>query len=150
MYQWASDTLLQRLAQISLFTLACIGGADYLMPQPRGSLNALEHLLPLRAVGALFLFFGVMGLIGECWIEIGRKTSPGLRIPYVCSAENRWWPSYVAHFALCTSYLAFTFAYLAEMFVHWHLWGDRYPAFLFSVAVTHGAFAQKRKNDALP
>lgn len=132
-YRWVSDDRL-RLAQICLLNLACIWGADYLMKQPRGSLNIVEHVIPLIMCGVLFLFFGVMGIIGELWMELGRSQKL----------------SFVAHAGLCAIYTALTAGYMMEMAVHWHLWGMRSPAIMFSFAAMHYAFAQKRSPDATP
>lgn len=109
----------------------------------------IEHVIPLTICGALFLLFGVMGLVGELWMELGRSQRPSLGIPYVCYSENRWWPSFVAHACLCAIYMALTAGYMMEMVVHWHLWGMRHPAIMFAFAAMHYAFAQKRNQNAL-
>jgi len=145
-YRWVSDDRL-RLAQIALLTLACIWGADYLITQPKGSLDYVEHVIPLNLCGVLFLFFGVMGIIGELWMELGRSQKASLvNIPFICHAQNRWWPSFAAHAGLCALYSALTAGYLAEMFVHWHLWGMRTPAVMFAFAAMHWAFTQRRRH----
>ena len=146
-YAWAADDKLsERRAQIFLLIFACICGADYLMDQPRKSLDAVEHVIPLQLLGGLFLFFGILGIIGELWMEIGyRKEEPWPKVPYICSAENRWWPSFTAYTGLCAIYMALGFFYLTEMGVSWHLWGGRNPALMFGLGFVHWSFAQKRK-----
>lgn len=149
-YQWASDDKLsERRAQVCLLILACIWGADYLMPQPRGSLSTVEHVVPLQFLGGLFLIFGIMGIIGELWIEVGKASKP-VKVPIICNAENRWWPSFTAHLALCGVYSALGFGYILEMIVDGHLWGGRAPAVMVAFASVHWVFAQKRKHNALP
>jgi hypothetical protein len=137
-----------RLAQICLLILACIWGADYLLNQPSASLDAVEHVLPLHLLGAMFLLFGVMGIIGELWMEIGNKDGDlsWSKMPYICTAENRWWPSFTAHLGLCGIYAGLGFAYIAEMLAGWHLWGGHDPALMFVLAAMHGVFVRRRRH----
>lgn len=119
------------------------------MYQPRGSLNKLEHVIPLVLCGLLFLSFGVMGIIGELWIEMGRTKPPSESVPFWCRIENRWWPSFTAHGFLCAVYSALGAGYIVEMIVDTHLWGMRAPAVMFAFAAMHYVFAQKRKHNAV-
>ena len=136
------------MAQICLLILACIWGSDYLLEQPRSSLDAVEHVIPLPLLGGMFLFFGVMGIIGELWMEVGdRKDEPSWpKMPYICTSENRWWPSFTAHLGLCSIHAGLGFAYIAEMCTGRHLWGGRAPALMFVLAAMHGVFVQRRRH----
>lgn len=138
----------EHIAQIVVLLLACTLGADYLSNPPIDGLYIVERLIgPLPPWGAVFLFCGVMGLVGELWMEIGRKKSlPQEPIGYICRARNRWWPSFTAHVILCALYAGLFFGCLAEMAVNSHLYGLRVTSVTLMFAVWHGFFAQRRRH----
>lgn len=138
----------ERVAQIVILLLACCYGVDYLTAPPKYSLYTIEELIgPLPPWGALFLTFGIMGLIGELWMEIGRRKQPPENpIPYICEAKNRWWPSFVAHVALCAMYAGLAAGSVAEMLIHGHVYGVRVVGVMSMFTVWNGFFAQRRRH----
>jgi hypothetical protein len=139
-----------RFAQLVLLALAVVWGFDYFIQpiEAAVTLTVVEKAAPLPAWGFAFLFFGAMGLIGELWMETGRHHpnphNPDVRP--IWRAENRWWPSFIAHAALLSLYTAVGFGYVLEMATNWHLWGVRSPFAMFSFAVGHWVFMRRRKN----
>jgi len=137
----------EHIAQIIFLLWACAYGVDYLMEPPKASLYTVEELIgPLAPWGAMFLVFGMMGLIGELWLEVGRKESSRRRILYICRAKNRWWPSFTAHIALCGMYAGLAAGTVAEMIVNGHFYGARVVFLMFVLTTWHGFFAQRRRH----
>jgi hypothetical protein len=137
----------EHIAQIVSLILACAYGVDYLIEPPRASLYTVEELIgPLPPWGAMFLVFGIMGLIGELWMEVGRKQPPVPQIPYVCTAKNRWWPSFTAHVVLCAMYAGLAAGSVVEMIVNGHFYGARVVTLMIILTTWHAFFAQRRRN----
>lgn len=149
-YKYVSERKL-RWGQIALLVLACFFGTDYLITPDWAvapSLSVVEAALPLPVWGWLFLTFGAIGLIGENWIELGRhKPPPQKPLRGICQAENRWWPSYLAHSMLCAMYATLGLGYALELVTSWHLWGFRAPALMWMIAYGHFVFIGRRRNN---
>jgi hypothetical protein len=139
-----------RWAQIVLLCLAVIWGTDYLITPNWAiapSLTVVESAFPIPVWGAVFLFGGVMGLVGELWLEIGRNHTPPRRPPpLLCRAENRWWVSFTAHAGLCSLYTSVGVGYALDLLQSWHVWGCRAPALMFAFAFGHWVFMSRRKD----
>lgn len=149
MHRFAPSTAkTEHIAQIVILLLACVFGTDYLIRPPTKGLYIVEQLIgPLQPVGALFLFLGVMGLVGELWMEIGRrKAPPESPVSYICRAKNRWWPSFTAHVGLCALYGGLTGGCVVEMVGNGHLYGLRIVSITLMFAVWHAFFAQRRRH----
>lgn len=107
----------------------------------------VESALPIPVWGFLFLSAGVLGLFGEVWIDLGRhKPAPKKPIPAMCRAENRWWPSYLAHSMLCSLYATVGFGYLLNLVTGWHVWGFRSCLVMWMIAYGHFVFIGRRRN----
>lgn len=140
-----------RIAQlVILFLLALCWGYDYLAT-PSGeltkSLTVVEQAAPMWMWGTAFLTFGTVGLLGEVWIEVGRRR-PAFeyrRLPPL-RHENRWWLSYTAHSVLCVLYVGVGVGYIANLVISHHLWGMRPPALMFALAAVHWVFVNRRQN----
>lgn len=139
----------ERIAQILILLLACSFGTDYLIEPPKATLYTTEQLIGglLPLWGAAFLTLGIMGLLGELWMAIGHAKEPSENpVGYICTARNRWWPSFTAHVGLCGMYAGIGFGCIAEMIVHGHLYGMRVVGGMFMLVVGHCFFAQKRRH----
>lgn len=121
-----------RIARLVILFLALCWGYDYLAT-------------PMW--GTAFLTFGTVGLLGEVWIEVGRRR-PAFeyrRLPPL-RHENRWWLSYTAHSVLCVLYVGVGVGYIANLVISHHLWGMRSPALMFALAAVHWVFVNRRQN----
>lgn len=148
MYKSERITERLRVAQMFLLVLACLWGVDYMMEPPKTSLYVAERMIiSLPLWGSFFLLFGLVGLLGEWWMEAGRNKTPSdASVPYICQAENRWWPSFGAHAALCAMYASLGAGCVVEMTInrHWH--GMRMVGGMATIAVGHWVFAQRRRH----
>lgn len=136
-----------RIAQIAILVLACNWGIDYLLDPPKKALYAAEQTVTLPPIGALLFAFGIMGLIGELWMFIGRSKDPETAWrTFLCRSENRWWPSWFAHSVLCAIYLGFFVWCIIEMLVNSHIHGMRVATAMLTLAAGHWVFAQRRKH----
>lgn len=139
-----------RITQIVILFLALCWGYDYLAT-PSGeltkSLTVVEQAAPIWVWGTAFLTFGTVGLLGEVWIEVGRRR-PAFEYRRLGALrhENRWWPSYTAHSFLCALYVGVGVGYATNLVISQHLWGVRSPALMFSLAAVHWVFVNRRHN----
>lgn len=149
-YRYISEEKL-RWGQIALLVLAILWGIDYLITPHWAiapALSVIEAALPIPIWGTLFLTFGITGLIGELWLEMGRhKPPPRHPVPFICRTENRWWPSYTAHALLCALYATVGVGYLLELVVSWHVWGFRACAMMWMIAYGHWVFMARRRTN---
>ena len=140
----ASDAAWLKALQIICLLWACSAGADYLMDPPISALYVVETLTPRPPSGVVFLFLGIMGLVGEWWRELGSRRIVFEAPPYwVCRRENRWWPSWVAHSGLAAIYFALLVTCIGEMILNHHLYGLRVAFAMLSFCGAHLYFAQK-------
>lgn len=149
-YKYVSEQKL-RYGQIAMLVLAVLFGIDYLITPDWAigpALSVVEDALPIPVWGFGFLSFGVVGLAGELWIELGRHKPPPRRpIPVMCRSENRWWPSYIAHSMLCAMYATVGFGYFLNLLLAWHVWGFRACAMMWMIAYGHFVFIGRRRNN---
>lgn len=142
-----ADAAWLKAAQIVFFILACVFGADYLMTPPKTTLYVVERWIPIAPIGALFLFCGMMGLVGEWWIELGRSKPPKeASVRWLIRQENRWWPSFTAHSILCAVYMGMGAGCVAELIVNHHFYGTRVAVATFALAAGHWMFAQRSRH----
>lgn len=136
-----------RWGQLALLVVACLFGFDYLTTPPDSltpTLNVVADAFPIPMWGTAFAFFGVLGLLGELWIELGKsydpKHPPG---PWGLRASQRWWYTYAAHAALCTMYAGVGVGYFVDQVVAHHLWGLRSGGLMFLLAIGHFVFLNR-------
>jgi hypothetical protein len=143
------DRALSRLFQVGVLVLALQWGIDYLLNPPKRDMYIFErmmdgHPIPLPLIGGLLLLLGTMGLVGELWIETGDRKTRGA--PAICTARNRWLPSFIAHSGLCAAYLAIGVGCAVEMIYNNHLYGLRMTGSMLLLAFAHYVYAQRRRN----
>jgi len=145
-----NDASLLRIFQLGALVLACGWGIDYMLRPPRYDLYTFERLLgeALPWWGATLLTMGLMGLIGEVWVEAGRGRNHAPAIPYVCTSRNRWWPSCLAHSVLCAIYGGFAAGCYVDMLVSGYFYGARMAGGMLLLSIGHGAFAHRRHRHA--
>lgn len=142
-----ADAAWLKAAQIVFLILACGAGADYLMQPPKSSLYIVETFIPRAPFGMIFLVLGIMGLIGEWWKELGRSKPPTeASVRWICQSDNRWWPSFTAHAALCAIYVGIFFGCVTEQIVNHHPYGIRVGLAMLALGTGHWAFAQRSRH----
>lgn len=135
-----------RAAQIVLLFLAVVWGLDYLITPDWAiapAMSVVEQAMPIPVWGAAFLTFGVLGLLGELWMELGRYRPPHHMRAF---PESRWWVSYLSHAALLMLYATVGVGYALELVVNSHIWGCRAPLMMWAIAFGHWVFMSRRKN----
>lgn len=149
-YRYVDEKRL-RIAQIVLLFVAVAWGVDYIITphsELPPSLLVVEAAAPLPVWGLGFLIFGLMGIAGELWMEFGRH-HPVLhtpKVPAICRAENRWWPSFTAHAVLIGLFSAVAMGQALVLVLDWHLWGLRGPVMLGAFAVGNWVFMKRRRD----
>lgn len=149
-YRWVDEKRL-RIAQLVLLGVGVSWGIDYLITpddQIAAALTVVERAFPIYVWGYAFLTFGIIGYLGELWMEIAAH-HPALAQPHTpmpFRTENRWWPSFTAHCALLALYAAVGAGYAIELVINHHLYGFRAPVLMWAFAVGHWVFMKRRQN----
>lgn len=138
-----SEAAWRKGSQIVSLVFACAWGMEYLMQPPKRTLYPAEAGIPLTLFGTLLLLFGILGLLGEIWKAIGYSKPPTPDAPYICRAEDRSWPSFVAHASLCAIYAGFFAGCFYDMVANTHLYGIRVLVAMLLLTIGHGWFAQR-------
>ncbi|AJA43329.1 minor tail protein [Mycobacterium phage Sbash] len=127
-----TDTL--QLVQLFVLAAAVVRGMDYLITPPGSSevLNLIERAAPLWFWAAVFIAFGMLGLVGEWWMSFG--VSP-----------QRWIASYIAHAALVGLYVAVGLGALVDVLDRQPPYGFRTPLEWMFIAVVHAIFVRRRE-----
>lgn len=157
-WQWVPDKHL-RFYQLFVLTIAVVWGIDYLITPEWAigtALSVIERAFPLYVWGVFFLSAGLLGFVGEAWLEYCRRLEktarpwPGRRKrdrigDCLTASENQGWLSYIAHAGLLALYASLGLGYLLNLIVEWHIWGLRAPVLMWGFAAAHWIFMNRRK-----
>lgn len=163
-YKWVPESHL-KFFQIFLQGVAVGWGVDYIITPAYATgsaLSVIERAFPLWVWGLFFITAGLVGLLGELWMEYCRRMERRRLLGYTrrksdqgcCSEKARFmarervrsWPSYLAHCGLLALYSSLGLGYALNLIVEWHLWGIRAPLLMWALACAHWIYMQRRRS----
>ncbi|QJD50434.1 hypothetical protein SEA_CHRIS_32 [Mycobacterium phage Chris] len=128
-----------RIVQQALLVEAIVRGFNYMStPDASSALyTELEQSAPLGVWGALFIFCGVLGLIGEAWMAYDGT---------VLRWTHRAWLAFIAHVGLLSLFGAFAFSSMIGVLSREPIYGYVSPYDFAFFALGHWAYARRRKH----